>query len=119
MKYSRINVIFLTLLLFNSSLGNNLFIQSLPDDQNLPKSICKITNDVISSKNQTQDILIGNLGDKTWSSTVNEIIKCIDGETALVVTDLKTKITEKRLKKSPVVILAGFNQNNHVRVFLY
>ena len=105
MKTVKIFTILSSLLLLNSTLSTNLILKSSTDDEKLSKSICKITNDVINTKTDTQDILIGNLGGKVWSSTVNDIVKCIDDGNAVVVTDFNAKIVEKNLRKSAVVIL--------------
>ncbi|KAL7014251.1 hypothetical protein ACKWTF_015823 [Chironomus riparius] len=90
-----------------------IFHKSLTADQNLPNSICRITYDVTSSKSDTQDILFGNLDSQTWSSTVNDIVKCIDNGAAVVVADLKTIIKNKNFRKASVIILA-LNQANEV-----
>lgn len=84
------------------------------DDQKLSKSICKITNNLTGSKFETNDILISDLGGKTWTSIVNNIAKCLDDGIAIVVADFRTKMKAKRLKKASVLILAGFDHNNHV-----
>lgn len=106
-------LLFLSLLLFAKI---NARIKILISDQTLPNSICKVTNDIINSKSDTQDILIGNLGGKLWSSMVNNIIKCIDEESAVVVTDFKLKIIEERLWKATVVILVGLKQTDDVSI---
>ena len=82
-----------------------IFCLNSTDAQDLSKNICKITNDITKSSTDTQDILIGNLGGETWSSTVNDIIQCVDDNIAIVVTDFQQKIIEKNLKKASVVIL--------------
>ncbi|CAG9811577.1 unnamed protein product [Chironomus riparius] len=92
-----------------------IFHKSLTADQNLPNSICRITYDVTSSKSDTQDILFGNLDSQTWSSTVNDIVKCIDNGTAVVVADLKTIIKNKNFRKASVIILA-LNQANESQI---
>ncbi|KAL7014270.1 hypothetical protein ACKWTF_015841 [Chironomus riparius] len=74
-------------------------------DAKLANDICKITNDLTRSSTDTQDILVGNVGGQAWSSTVNDIITCIDDRNAVVVMDFKHKITEKSLRKASVVIL--------------
>jgi hypothetical protein len=79
----------------------------------LPKSICKVTNDITSSKSDTQDILIGNLGGKIESSIVNDIVKCIDDGTAVVVADLKDIIKNEQLRKTSIIILV-MDQANEV-----
>jgi hypothetical protein len=45
------------------------------------------------------------LGSNIWSSTVNDIIQCIDDGTAVVVADLSAVVKEKSLRKASVVIL--------------
>ena len=54
--------IILTLFVFNLTVSTKFIQKATIDDQKLPKSICKITNDITSSKTDTQDILIGNVG---------------------------------------------------------
>ena len=115
---TKVFIILLSFYFLNSSLSTNFTLKSSTDDENLAKSICKITNDVINSRADTQDILIGNLGGQIWSSTINDIIQCIDDRNAVVLTDFKTKITEKSLKKASVTILA-LQWFNNVSLKLY
>ena len=83
--------------------------KSSTDNAKLSKSICKIANDVTSSKTGTNDILIGNFGFQIWTSTINDIVRCIDDETAVVVADFKKIIKSKRLRKaSTVLLLLGY-----------
>ena len=102
-KFLAIIIAFCTL---SSSFSTNFILKSLTDDQKLSKSICKITNDITNSKSDTQDILIGNLGGNIWSSTVNDIVSCIDNDKAVVVSDLNSVIMDSKLRKASVVILA-------------
>lgn len=106
MKLTKLFVIFSSILLLNSSLSTNITFKPSIDSQTLYKSICKITNDITSSKSDTKDILIGNLGGKIWSSTINNIVQCIDDETAVVVTDLQNKMSRNNLKKALLIIVA-------------
>lgn len=111
MKISFEFVSFFLLFVYNSSAFN---IKSVRDDQKLSKSVCKITNNFEVSKFDTKDVLISNLGGKAWTSTVNNIAKCLDDGTAIVVADFRTKMKVPRLKKASVLILVGFDHNNHV-----
>ena len=101
MRITKLFIIFCAILLLNSAFSS----KSLSSDQNLAPSICKITNDITKSTTETQDILIGNPGGQVWSSTVNDIIKCIDDGTAVVVTDLSSQMLNKNLRKASVVIV--------------
>ncbi|CAG9811578.1 unnamed protein product [Chironomus riparius] len=105
MKSLRFLVIFAMLLVLHSSTSTNSINTSSIDDQKLSTSICRITNDITSSKSDTQDIIIGNLGGTMWSSIVNDIIKCLDNK-AVVISDIHDIATDKRLRKASVVILA-------------
>lgn len=107
-------VVLLLVLHVNLSFTKNIYQKSSIDDRELPKSICKITNDVTNLTTDTQDILIGNFGGKAWSSTVNDILQCLHKTTAVVVTDFITKITEQSLRKVSVVVAIGFDPKNHV-----
>ncbi|CAG9798202.1 unnamed protein product [Chironomus riparius] len=77
----------------------------------LVNSICEIQNDVVNSRTDTQDILISNLGGRMWSSSINDIIRCIGDSNPVVVTDLKRKIIGKNLRKASLVVLA-FSQTD-------
>ena len=101
MRITKLFIIFCAILLLNSAFSS----KSLSSDQNLAQSICKITNDITKSTTETQDILIGNPSGQVWSSTVNDIIKCIDDGTAVVVTDLSSQMLNKNLRKASVVIV--------------
>lgn len=93
--------------------STNLIPKSSFEDHKLIKSICKIASEIVSSKTDTQDILIANSGGQMWSSIVNDITKCIYNGTAVVVTDLKTNLVETTLRRAEVVILA-LNQIDEV-----
>ena len=41
-----------------------------------------------------------------WSSTVNDITGCVGSETAVVVSDFKSFVVEKTLRKASVIVLA-------------
>ena len=105
----KIAIQFSLIFILNSSIG-------MCNEQNLIQSICKITNDITNSNTDKKDVLIGNLGGKTWSLTINKIIECIDDETAVVVTDLSKKMTTKDLRKAAVIIIA-FKEPNEVSFF--
>jgi len=106
MSTTKVLAVILAFCTLNSSFSTNFILKSLIVDQKLSKSICKITNDVTSSKTDTQDILIGNVGGNIWSSTINDIVSCIDDETTVVVSDLNAIMTENNLRKASVTILA-------------
>lgn len=95
-----------TISLLTSSLSTNLVTNSSLNLQKLPKIICKITNDITNSKPDTQDVIIGNLGGEIWSSTINMIAKCIDVDSAVVVSNFNKLITKQSLRKAEVVILS-------------
>lgn len=82
----------------------------MADNHKLAKSICKITNDVRNSNNDSHDILIGNFGEKIWSSIINDIVLCTHGGNAVAVTDFKEKITEMKLRKVTVGLVVGINE---------
>ncbi|KAL7014255.1 hypothetical protein ACKWTF_015827 [Chironomus riparius] len=94
----------LTLFVYIFTFSTNLVVESSLNK--IAPSICKIINEITSSTTDTQDILIGNLGGQSWSTTVNDIVKCIDDETAVVISDFKTKLTDDKLRKASIVILA-------------
>lgn len=110
----KITIYFLFLMLINSLLSTNSSIKVIIDNQKLPNSICKVANDITSSKNDTEDILIGNVGHKSWSSTINDIAKCIGSENAVVINDFKQMLNVTTLRKASVVILTfdGFKRVN-------
>ena len=58
--------------------------------------------------------MIGNLGGKVWSSTVNDIVQCIDDGKAVVVSDFKAVVKEKSLRKAAVAILVGLSPTDDV-----
>ena len=100
--------------LFKLSFATNYIPISSSFDENLSESVCEITNDIIRSKSDVQDVLVSNLGGKDWSSTINDIIQCLSKDSVVVISDFTAKITEKNLWKISVVILLGFDQDNHV-----
>jgi hypothetical protein len=99
MKFAKFFIIFSICLLINFTPKSSV------NSQELSKSVCQIANDVVSSLNDTQDILIGNFGRKVKSSIVNDILRCIDGATAAVVTDFEVEMTNKNLRKAAIVIV--------------
>ncbi|CAG9811315.1 unnamed protein product [Chironomus riparius] len=102
MKITKLLIFISTISILNLAIST----KSINSDQHLAENICRITNDIIKSTNDTQDILIGNLGGIIWSSAVNEIIKCIADETAVVFTDLRIKMINSNLRKAAVIIMA-------------
>ena len=104
MRISKILTLCLILLILNSTLSIHLLLGNLFDNEKFVNSICKITNDVANSTDK-QDILIGNLGGKVWSSTINDIVQCIVLRNPVVITDFKTVVKERNLRKASVVIL--------------
>ena len=105
MEIKKILAIVLACCTFISSFSTNFILESLIIDQNLSKSICKITNDVTNSKSDTHDILIGDFGGQNGSLIVNDIIHCIDDGKAVVATDLRRIIKNEVLRKASVIIL--------------
>lgn len=84
----------------------NLDPQNSAEPKILPNYVCKVTKDILKSTTDTQDVLIGNLGGKFQAKIVNDIAGCLSGaDNAVVLTDLKDKMTEKTLRKAAVVIL--------------
>lgn len=72
----------------------------------MSKYVCKVTKDIISSKSDTQDVLIGNLAGELWSSTANDIAGCVGSDNAVVFSDFKSFVIKKTLRKAAVIILA-------------
>ena len=73
MKFSKFLAPLLAVLLLNSTLSTNLILKTPEKDKKLSNYVCKIIRDITKSKSDTQDVLVGNLGGKMWSSTVSEI----------------------------------------------
>ena len=103
----RFLLIFCTLFLPGCTFAFKINIPAVNQNQHLADFACKVTMDVVSSQSHTQDILIGNLGGKSQSLMVNDITKCIADENLVTVTDLKTPMTEKNLRKASVAILVA------------
>ncbi|CAG9811085.1 unnamed protein product [Chironomus riparius] len=80
--------------------------ETLQIDQNLSNYVCKIIKDLLKSNSSTQDVLIGNIGGKMWSSTINYIAGCVGHKDAVVVSDFKKPLTEKTLRKASIIVLA-------------
>ena len=93
-------------LLLTSTLSTNFLLKTSSDDKKLSDYVCKITKDITKSKGDTQDVLIGNVGDEMWSSTVNDIAACVRDENTVVVTDFKAVMREKTLRKAAVVVFS-------------
>lgn len=89
MKFLDFLITFFMRYFLNSVSSASISSKMSIEDQNLSKSICMLTNDVINLKANTQDILIGNLGGKLWSSTIDDIIKCSRSKSAIVLTDFR------------------------------
>ncbi|KAL7014267.1 hypothetical protein ACKWTF_015839 [Chironomus riparius] len=105
MKLANLFILFTTFCIIDSSFSTKFHFKTLIDVKKLSNSICKVANDLINLKTHTQDILIGNLGRKSWSQTINDIAKCIGDGNAMVISDLKQQITEMKLRKATLVIL--------------
>lgn len=97
----QIKLFFVTLsaLSMLQSLFNCLYLMETED---LAKIACKATKDIISKQPHTQDVLIGDLGQL---ASKNKLISCIGHEIPVLVTCLKTQISERNLRKATVVIL--------------
>lgn len=104
MKLFRLFRLFVAILVLNSTLNLGFILKTLQNNKILSNYVCKITKDIIKSKYDTQDVLIGNLGGKVWSSTVNEIAGCVK-DSVVVVSDFSKKMTEKSLRKAAIVIV--------------
>jgi hypothetical protein len=98
-------VTFSTFFVANSLYSTSFILDSSLSDQKLSQNVCKIINDVTKSSSDTQDILIGNLGSHTWSSTVNDIAECVNDDKALLVSDLRYRIEKENLRKFSIVVL--------------
>ncbi|KAL7011241.1 hypothetical protein ACKWTF_014183 [Chironomus riparius] len=85
-------------LIFSTSIAIN------PQLNSLSNFVCKVAMDVLISQNHTQDVLIGYLGGKSKSTVLNDVISCISHEYSVVVTDLKSPMTDKGLKKASIMI---------------
>lgn len=99
---------FLLILIFiiiNFKTISNFHLQPTPSDKNLSESICKITNDVIKSNTDTNDILIGNLGANVLLLAINELILCIDKPRAVIISNFDGKLSNKNLRKASIIIL--------------
>lgn len=96
----------LVILILSSSLSNKMILKTTASGQNLSTNVCKITKDIIKSKTDAQDILIGNLGGKLWTTTLNDIAGCIGSDNSVIVNDFEEALTEKSLRKAAVIILA-------------
>lgn len=117
MKIANFFIIFLSIFLLISTFDTKFTHTTSNDHDTLLKSFCKITNDATNFKADTQDIIVGNMGGKIWSSTTNDIIECIDKRAAVVVTNFGTSIAEKRLRKASIIILM-LNKPSEVKSFI-
>ncbi|CAG9811082.1 unnamed protein product [Chironomus riparius] len=99
MKINKFFAQFLALLIFNSTVNTQI-------DNKLSSYVCKITKDVTKSNTDTQDVLIVNLAQKMWSSTLNDIAGCVGHDNAVVVSDFNDVIIEKTLRKAAIIVIA-------------
>jgi hypothetical protein len=76
--------------------------------------VCNITENIIKSRNDTQDVLIKTSDSNIWSGVINDIIDCLDDDIAIVINDIEKNITTYKLRKPSVVILM-INSFNEVR----
>lgn len=106
MKIWKAFMLLLLLCIFNRTFSMYFILKVSQNDKNLANYVCKITKDLQKSKTDTQDVLIGNLDDKSWTSTVNDIAGCIISDSAVVVSDFKKVLDEKSLKKAAIIVLA-------------
>jgi len=118
MKISKILAPFLALLLLNSTFSTNFILKASSNDKKLSNYVCKIIKDITKSKSVTQDVLIGNLREKMWSSTINDIAGCVGDGNGVVVSDFKEALTEKTLRKATLMILT-LKDYNLVSTFSY
>lgn len=117
MKFTKILPIFLIFSVLNSVLGTILVSENSSNDINLSNFVCKIIKAITKTKNDTQDVLVGNLGGKLWSSTVNDIAGCVGRGSAVVVSNFGDLVTEKTLRKATVVVL-GLKDLDKVKLYL-
>lgn len=99
MLFVKAFVILLTIICINAQTENTKRFY-------LAESICDLQHDVMSSKSDNYDVLIGNLGGKIWSTIVGDIIECIGTNHPVIVTDMRNKIRGRNLRKAALVILA-------------
>lgn len=112
-------MLLLLLCIFNRTFSMYFILKVSQNDKNLANYVCKITKDLQKSKTDTQDVLIGNLDDKSWTSTVNDIAGCIISDSAVVVSDFKKVLDEKSLKKAAIIVLALASADQVFKNFLY
>ncbi|CAG9811316.1 unnamed protein product [Chironomus riparius] len=106
MRFTKLFIIASAIYILDASLSTKFALKFQTVDLNLAKSICKITNDVISKSTDTQDILFLNSKAIKESTTVNKVLTCIYDETAVVVTEFRKKTLIKGLRKAAVIIMA-------------
>jgi hypothetical protein len=102
----KLSIIFSSLILLNPSKSTNIVDYWAFEDAKLLKYVCKVVNDITSSSNDTQDIMIGYFGDDSQLQAVNDVASCIDDEKALVITNFQTIEVEKKLRKAAVIVLS-------------
>ena len=71
----------------------------------------KFAKDILKSTNDTQDVMIGNLESTNQPSITNDVAACIETSNPVVISDFKLPISENKLRKAAVVILAFASVN--------
>ncbi|CAG9811086.1 unnamed protein product [Chironomus riparius] len=118
MKISKVLSSFLALLILNSTFSTNFILKTSQNEKKLSNYVCKVIKEITKAKNDTQDVLIGNLSGKLWSSTVNDIAGCVGQEAAVVLSDFKMLLKEKTLRKAAVIIIALSSADHKIVNFL-
>lgn len=98
--------IFLIKFHLNGSICTNQFHSHLVSINKFAHQVCELTKQILNSSPHTQDVLIAKHGGEMWSSTINDIVKCIQIKNAVVLNDFKEIFREKNLRRASVVIAA-------------
>ena len=104
-------------LLLNLALKSNLLSNSLEHGR-VVESICKCVNEDAISRTDTNDILIANLGDKMWSTTVNDLAKCVESKSVVVLSNLNEVLRGQNLRKASMTIVTFYAVDQVNMLFL-
>ena len=117
MKLTISVLIFMTLFYQNSPESPNFPDELSSQDVKLIESVCKIANDALGTKNDTQDILVGHIGGSRWTQDLDNLIQCFDKGTAVIVSDFLKVIVKQNLRKASVIVMIS-NQADSVSMNL-
>ena len=95
----------LTLFLAFNILLITLGVNILVDCNALSNFVCTISKDILESKNDTQDVMIGNLDRKTQPTIINDLVGCIGPSYPVVISEFTRPFIDVNLRKATVVIL--------------